>query len=60
MDEGVLRGQRYDFLSYGIMELWRMRLCDDAGMGGLRLLAVDVDGYPASVAVCHGLKFCGL
>ena len=21
----VLRGQRYDFLSYGIMELWRMR-----------------------------------
>ena len=37
-----------------------MRLCDDAGMGGLRLLAVDVDGYPASVAVCHGLKFCGL
>ena len=42
----VLRGQRYDFLSYGIMELWSYGIMEDAvmrgsGIEGFDLLAVD-------------------
>ena len=27
--------------------------------GGLNLLAIDVDGYPAGAALCHKLVVCG-
>ena len=39
---------------------WRWRKYEKSEYdGGLRLLAVDVDGYPAGAALCHRPVVCG-
>ena len=38
-------------------ELWNYGVMEDAGMGGLDLLAVDEDGDSSCAALCHSLKF---
>jgi len=38
-------------------ELWRIRLCGYARIGGFDLLAVDVDGDSSCAALCHKLLF---
>ena len=40
-----------------LFELWNYGVMEDAGMGGLDLLAVDVDGDPAGACLCHKLMF---